>query len=84
MRIYVTGIPQTWTSTQLDALFRPYGKIDFAEIRVEKHDHAEKYGVIKFHLNDSAEEALIRLNGAKVHGHVLTVTNTCPLPTKHT
>lgn len=71
--LYVARVPSTWTDTELNELFSPFGNIVSVALVPSSEGQHKAYGFVGYDNADSARMAILNLNGAKVAGKALIV-----------
>ncbi|XP_052789093.1 ELAV-like protein 1-B [Mya arenaria] len=67
--IYVKNIPSTYTETDLDELFKPYGKIVTSKVLMDlQTGQSKNVGFVLYDSKEEAEKAINEMNGKKCPG----------------
>ena len=67
--IFINYIPKAWTKTELIDLFQQFGIIESAKVMIDLNTGASKcFGFVRFSNINSADTAVLNVNGMKVEG----------------
>jgi len=72
-KLYVGNLSDQATEEQLEQLFRPYGKVAFAEVILELTGRGRSFGFVEMVSAEAAKRAVQELNGKRVGDQVLIV-----------
>lgn len=79
MRLYVGNLPYSVTQQKLEEMFSPFGTIVSATVISDKFSGRSKgFGFVEFESDDSAKEAIAKLDGVEVDGRALRVNEAKP------
>ncbi|MEX2172964.1 MAG: RNA-binding protein [Pirellulaceae bacterium] len=74
MRIYVGNLPWSYSSTDLESLFKPYGDVTAAEVIMDRETRRSRgFGFIQMASDADCEPAIAALNGQNCNGRPLVV-----------
>jgi RNA recognition motif-containing protein len=78
-KLYVGSLPYSWTTEQLEELFRPYGRVSSAAIVTDQSTRKSKgFGFIELESDEAAKKAMGDLNGKEIEGRQLAVREARP------
>jgi len=66
--LYVTHLPKTLDSKQLEELFKPYGKLVECRVLTDKQGRYRGVGFVRFDMHEHAKQALQALNKTRPPG----------------
>ena len=66
--LYIAYLPKTYTQTELEAMFRPHGKIITSKILIDDTKMSRGVGFVRFDKHSEAESAISELNGKLLPG----------------
>jgi RNA recognition motif-containing protein len=73
-RIYVGNLPWSYSSSDLEALFKPYGDVAAAEVIMDRDTGRSRgFGFVQMANDADMEPAINALNGADCNGRPLVV-----------
>jgi len=73
-RIYVGNLPWAYSSSDLEALFKPYGEVAAAEVVMDRDTGRSRgFGFVQMANDGDMEPAINALNGADCNGRPLVV-----------
>jgi RNA recognition motif-containing protein len=73
-RIYVGNLPWAYSSSDLEALFKPYGDVAAAEVVMDRETGRSRgFGFVQMANDGDMESAINALNGADCNGRPLVV-----------
>jgi hypothetical protein len=73
-RIYVGNLPWSYSNTDLEALFQPYGNVATAEVVMDRDSGRSRgFGFVQMANDADSEPAINGLNGADCNGRPLVV-----------
>jgi cold-inducible RNA-binding protein len=73
-RIYVGNLPWAYSSSDLEALFKPYGEVAAAEVVMDRETGRSRgFGFVQMANDADMEAAINALNGADCNGRPLVV-----------
>src|SRR5688500_12210901 len=73
-RIYVGNLPWAYSSSDLEALFKPYGDVAAAEVIMDRETGRSRgFGFVQMNNDADMEAAINGLNGADCGGRPLVV-----------
>ena len=79
IRLYVGNLPYTVNQSKLEEMFSPFGKVTTATVISDKFSGRSKgFGFIEFEDDNSAREAIAKLNGTEMEGRALVVNEARP------
>lgn len=79
-RLYVGGIPYSSTNESLKAAFEQAGKVESANIIIDRATNRSKgFGFVEMSTDDEAQAAISMWNGKEFEGRTLTVNEARPL-----
>ncbi len=78
-KLYVGNLSYSTTSSQLEELFAPFGKVDSANV-VEDRDsgRSKGFGFVEMSNDAEAQAAIQALNGKQVDGRTIKVNEARP------
>lgn len=79
MNIYVGNLPYTYTSSDLENLFTPYGEVTSAQVIMDRATGRSRgFGFIEMADDAAGREAIEKLDGYDLDGRRLTVNEARP------
>ena len=73
-RIYVGNLPWSYTASNLQELFSPYGAVISAEVISDRvTGRSRGFGFVQLESDQATDSAITELNGKDVNGRPLTV-----------
>src|SRR4029453_10425530 len=73
-RIYVGNLPWAYSSSDLEALFKPYGDVAAAEVIMDRETGRSRgFGFVQMANDADMEPAITALNGQNCNGRPLVV-----------
>ena len=79
IRLYVGNLPYTVTKQRLEEIFSPFGNMTECSVISDKFSGRSKgFGFVEFESDDSAKEAIEKLNGTDMDGRNLIVNEARP------
>jgi cold-inducible RNA-binding protein len=73
-RIYVGNLPWAYSSSDLEALFKPYGEVASAEVIMDRETGRSRgFGFVQMANDADMEPAINALNGSNCNGRPLVV-----------
>ncbi len=79
IRLYVGNLPYTVNQSKLEEMFSPFGKVTTATVISDKFSGRSKgFGFIEYESDDSAREAIAKMNGVELEGRALVVNEARP------
>ena len=79
MNIYVGNLPYTFTSSDLENVFTPYGEVTSAQIIMDRATGRSRgFGFIEMAEDAAGREAIEKLEGSDLDGRRLTVNEARP------
>jgi RNA recognition motif-containing protein len=73
-RIYVGNLPWSYSSSDLEALFKPYGDVAAAEVIMDRETGRSRgFGFVQMANDADMEPAINALNGSNCNGRPLVV-----------
>ena len=66
--LFVGGLPESFTSPALSALFAPHGEVAKAEVLLDDERHSRCFGFVKMANEHAARKAKEQLDGTSVAG----------------
>lgn len=81
MKLFVAKLPQNVTSERLKAMFETYGTVIDAKVITDRETGMSKcYGFVEMASDESAREAIEKLNGIEMDGKEVLVKESDPAP----
>ena len=81
MKLFVAKLPQSVTSERLKAMFESYGTVIDAKVISDRDTGMSKcYGFVEMASEESAREAIDKLNGIQMDGKEVLVKESDPAP----
>lgn len=79
IRLYVGNLPYSVNQAKLEEMFSPFGTIVSASVITDKFSGRSKgFGFVEFDNDDSAKEAIAKLDGTDMEGRPLRVNEAKP------
>ena len=79
MNIYVGNLPYTFTSSDLENVFTPYGEVSSAQVIMDRATGRSRgFGFIEMEDDAAGREAIEKLDGSDLDGRRLTVNEARP------
>ncbi len=79
MNIYVGNLPYTYTSSDLENLFTPYGEVTSAQVIMDRATGRSRgFGFIEMADDAAGREAIEKLDSSDLDGRRLTVNEARP------
>lgn len=79
-RLFVGGLPYSYTSQQLQDLFAQFGSVTSCTIISDKFSGRSKgFGFIEFDQDEAADKAIESLNGSELEGRKIVVNVARPM-----
>ena len=79
MNIYVGNLPYTFTSSDLENVFTPYGEVSSAQVIMDRATGRSRgFGFIEMDDDAAGREAIEKLDGSDLDGRRLTVNEARP------
>jgi RNA recognition motif-containing protein len=75
-RIFIDPLPPDFTSPDLAALLRPFGRVVSAEIVYDSLGYSLRFGRAEMQTEEEADNVVRHLHGKVFHGATLTVLRT--------
>ena len=73
-KLYVGNLPWSFTSSDLEALFTPYGAVQSAEVVSDRETGRSRgFGFVQMESQQASEEAIRALHESDMQGRSLTV-----------
>ncbi|CAI4211556.1 unnamed protein product [Parascedosporium putredinis] len=72
-RLYVGNIHFNVTEQDLQAVFEPFGHLEFVQLQKDEHGRSRGYGFVQFRDATQAREALEKMNGFDLAGRAIRV-----------
>jgi RNA recognition motif-containing protein len=73
-KLYVGNLPWSFTSSDLEALFAPFGTVQSAEVVSDRETGRSRgFGFVEMETQQASEEAIKGLNEKDIQGRNLTV-----------
>jgi RNA recognition motif-containing protein len=73
-KLYVGNLPWSFTSSDLEALFAPFGTVQSAEVVSDRETGRSRgFGFVEMETQQASEEAIRALNEKDIQGRNLTV-----------
>ncbi|PKS12196.1 hypothetical protein jhhlp_001495 [Lomentospora prolificans] len=72
-RLYVGNIHFNVTEQDLQAVFEPFGELEFVQLQKDEHGRSRGYGFVQFRDATQAREALEKMNGFDLAGRAIRV-----------
>lgn len=73
-KLYVGGLSYNLTNDQLRELFEPFGKVESAQIIVDRMSNRSKgFGFVEMDSDGEAQSAIKELNGKEIEGRSIMV-----------
>ena len=73
-KLYVGGLPFTFSDKQLEELFAPHGTVESAKVIADKYTGKSRgFGFVEFSSASDAQKAITALNGTTIEGRTITV-----------
>ncbi|CAH0019657.1 unnamed protein product [Clonostachys rhizophaga] len=72
-RLYVGNIHFNVTEQDLQAVFEPFGELEFAQLQKDENNRSRGYGFVQFRDAGQAREALEKMNGFDLAGRPIRV-----------
>lgn len=73
-KLYVGNLPFSYTSTELEQLFAPHGRVTSAQVVVDRATNRSRgFGFVEFDSDEASAKATAELNGKNIGGRPLTV-----------
>ncbi len=73
-KLYVGNLPFSFTSTELEQLFAPHGRVTSAQVVVDRATNRSRgFGFVEFESDEASSKATAELNGKNIGGRPLTV-----------
>lgn len=78
-RLFVGGLPYRLTSDELNKLFSEYGKINSADVIIDKYSGQSKgFGFVDMESEDEADKAIKKLYNFEIDGRRIIVSEARP------
>lgn len=79
-RLYVGSLPYSTTDAQLSELFAKAGKVESAQVIVDKQSGRSKgFGFVEMSSDEEAQKAVELLNGTEMEGRKIIVNEARPM-----
>ena len=79
MNIYVGNLPYTFTSSDLENVFTPYGEVSSAQVIMDRATGRSRgFGFVEMADDAAGREAIEKLDGSDLDGRRLTVNEARP------
>jgi len=79
-RLYVGSLPYSTTDSQLSEMFSAAGKVESAQVIVDKHSGRSKgFGFVEMATDEEAQKAIEMLNGSEMEGRKIIVNEARPM-----
>ena len=79
IRLYVGNLPYTITKARLEEVFSPFGALTECSVISDKFSGRSKgFGFVEFESDDSAKQAIEKLNGTDLDGRNIIVNAARP------
>ena len=79
IRLYVGNLPYTITKARLEEVFSPFGALTECSVISDKFSGRSKgFGFVEFESDDSAKQAIEKLNGTDLDGRNIIVNEARP------
>ncbi|MDF1596893.1 MAG: RNA-binding protein [Acidimicrobiia bacterium] len=79
MNIYVGNLPYTFTSSDLESVFTPFGEVTSSQVIMDRATGRSRgFGFIEMANDDEGREAIEKLDGSDMDGRRLTVNEARP------
>ena len=79
MNIYVGNLPYTFTSSDLENVFTPYGEVSSAQVIMDRATGRSRgFGFVEMDDDAAGREAIEKLDGSDLDGRRLTVNEARP------
>ncbi len=79
IRLYVGNLPYTVNQAKLEEMFSPFGTIVSASVITDKFSGRSKgFGFVEFDNDESAKEAIAKLDGTEMEGRPIRVNEAKP------
>ncbi len=78
-KLYVGGLPYSYTDGQLQEIFSAHGTVESARVITDRMTGRSRgFGFVEMSSQSEAEEAIQKLNGTDLEGRSLTVNEAKP------
>jgi cold-inducible RNA-binding protein len=78
-KLYVGNLSYSTTSTDLQKMFEPYGKVESANVIEDRDSGRSKgFGFVEMSSDSEAQAAIAALNGTQTEGRTLKVNEAKP------
>lgn len=82
-KIYVGNLPRAFSSSELDALFSPFGEVTSAEVIMDRMTGQSRgFGFVQMAADQAMREAMTALDGKEVDGRRLVVNEARDRPAR--
>lgn len=79
MNIYVGNLPYSFTSSDLENVFTPYGEVSSAQVIMDRATGRSRgFGFVEMDDDAAGREAIEKLDGSDLDGRRLTVNEARP------
>ncbi|KAL3960182.1 hypothetical protein ACCO45_005299 [Purpureocillium lilacinum] len=72
-RLYIGNIHFNVTQEDLEAVFEPFGELDFAQLLMDDNGRSKGYGFVQYKEADNAREAMEKMNNFELAGRPIRV-----------
>ncbi|KND94431.1 RNA-binding protein rsd1 [Tolypocladium ophioglossoides CBS 100239] len=72
-RLYIGNIHFNVTQEDLEAVFEPFGELDFAQLQLDDNKRSKGFGFVQYKEAQNAREALEKMNGFELAGRPIRV-----------
>ncbi|RDA93793.1 hypothetical protein CP533_6358 [Ophiocordyceps camponoti-saundersi (nom. inval.)] len=72
-RLYIGNIHFNVTQEDLEAVFEPFGELEFAQLQTDENKRSKGFGFVQYKNANNAREALEKMNGFELAGRPIRV-----------
>ena len=73
-KLYVGGLPFTFTDGQLNELFSAHGTVESAKVITDQYTNKSRgFGFVELSSHEEGQKAISALNGTELEGRTITV-----------
>ncbi|KJZ80322.1 hypothetical protein HIM_00172 [Hirsutella minnesotensis 3608] len=72
-RLYIGNIHFNVTQEDLEAVFEPFGELEFAQLQMDENKRSKGFGFVQYKDSANAREALEKMNGFELAGRPIRV-----------
>ena len=73
-KLYVGGLPFSFTDGQLEELFSAHGTVESAKVITDQYTSKSRgFGFVELSSTEEAQKAISALNGTEIEGRTITV-----------